>query len=145
MTAIPLFDALAREDRPAAPGGGRAAALAARFVEALLADWQPIRQIQNEFGPADWDNPATATEVEKSIYRLFESWAADAEQVLLRLRWLAAAGRPVAGALEDAYGLAAARLRFTPERLATAMEQVRRGEFTPAKELKDELHARLRA
>jgi hypothetical protein len=147
MTAIPLFDALAREDRPAAPGGGRAAALAARLVEALLADWQRLRQFQEEFAPANWDDPAAAMEVETSIYRLFEAWAAEAEQVLVRLRRLAAAGHPVAGAeaLEDACGQAAARLRFTPERMARAMEQVRRGEFTPAKELRDELRARLRA
>jgi len=50
-----------------------------------------------------------------------------------------------AEALEDAYGRTRARLKLTPEMIARSMEQVRRGEFVPAGELRDELRTRLRA
>ena len=147
MTAVSLFDALALEESRAPSGAGRATRLAATLVEALLADWQRIRQLQEEFAPGNWDNPPAATAVEASIYELHETWTAEAEEVLDRLRKLSLAGSHIAGteALEDAYGLARARLKLTPDKLARTMEQVRRGEFTPAEELRNELRSRLRA
>src|SRR5690348_3785350 len=45
--------------------------------------------------------------------------------------------------LQDALGRTRARLTVTPEQIAGAKEQVRQGRIVPAKELRDELHARL--
>ncbi len=109
MVAISLLDAFVREDARVRGGASWAMRLAANLVDDLLAHWQRVRQFQDEFSPNDWSDPAALT-VERSIYALHEAWAADAEQVLIRLRRLAASGQPVSGveALEDALGSARA-------------------------------------
>ena len=148
MTAISLFDALATSEASRAPSGrGRTTRMATKLVEAMLADWQRIRQFQEEFAPGNWEDPTAATAVDTSIYAMYETWAAEADAVLIRVRQLSKTGSPIAGteALEDAHGLAISRLKFTPENLARAMEQVRRGDFTPAEEMRNELRSRLRA
>lgn len=141
MTAVSLFDVLARDGPPAADR------LAQKLVESALAEWDRLRQCEQEFTPAEWDAAGRTMEITRSIYALFEDWAAEAEQVLIRTRPRSASGHTVPGAeaLEDAYGAARARLELTPERVARAMGQVGRGQFKPATELRDELRTRLRA
>jgi hypothetical protein len=116
------------------------------MVENLLAERRRILRLEAEFAPVDWDDGQTAMEIERSIYSLHEEWAAEAEQVLLRVRRLAAQGLHVkdAGAMEDAYASGLARLKFTAEKTARGIQQARRDEFTPAQELRNELRARLR-
>ena len=66
--------------------------------------------------------------------------------MLLRTRKLAEAGHPLekAEALEHAFGRVQARLKWTPEKFDRAHEQVRRGEFIPLQELRNERTRRLR-
>jgi hypothetical protein len=69
--------------------------------------------------------PELDDECNRALHRLYEVWAADAEQVLERSRRLAVSGRPVANAedLEDAYGRVRGRLGLTPEMISRAMDQ----------------------
>ena len=151
MTAVSLYDLIARE-----AGAGvtaypqardRAGWLAERLVESTIADWHRLVQYEDDLTPANRDDEGVALEIARSIHGLFQEWAAEAEQVLARTRQRASAGHRVANAeaLEDAYGRTRARLKLTPEMIARSMEHVRRGEFVPAEELRDELRTRLRA
>ncbi|HEX4796594.1 MAG TPA: hypothetical protein VH370_22575 [Humisphaera sp.] len=149
MTAVSLFDVLAR-DKPEtniATGESSLASLAEKLVAAALADWERLKEYEQEFGPGVEDDPAIARDVLRSMYNMLREWAEDADQILGRARKLAAAGRsaPKIEALEDAYCMACARLKLTPEDMMRAMEQVRQGKAIPAEELRNELRARLRA
>lgn len=151
MTAVSLFDLLARAGSVAADGGrvrdDRLAQFAHGLVEEALADWDRVRRYEEEFTSADWGPSGLGLEVTRSLYSMYEKWAADAEQVLARTRHLASEGRAVTNAdsLEDAYGRVKARLKLTPDMVARAVEQVRQGQGIPAGELRDELRARIRA
>ncbi len=88
-----------------------------------------------------------AIEIARSIHALHAQWAVEAEQILSRVRQLMESGCrvPKADVLQDAIGLARARLQLTPEKIAGAMDQVQSGQFIPARELRNELDARVRA
>ena len=146
MTAVSLLDAVTREGQPHAVHA-RAAALAGQLIEGLLAERRSICRIESEFTPADWGDGRTATEIDRSIYSLHQEWAAAAEQVLVRVRRLVAAGLTVSDAqeMEDAYASTLSRLKFTPEKTARGIDQAIRGEFTPAQDLRNELRARIRS
>lgn len=146
MTALPLLDVVSRDGQPAEVHA-RAASLASRLVEDMVAEFGRIRRIEAEFGSPDWNDASIATEVERSIYSLYHQWAAEAEQVLVRVRRLTAAGLVIdrVPELEDTYASGHARLKLTPEKTARGLEQARGGEFTPAEELRNELRARIRA
>ncbi len=144
MTAVSLLDAVTRDDQPPAMHA-RAVELARQLVEASLVERQRICRLEAEFAPTDWGDGAAAMEIERSVYRLHGEWAAEAEQVLVRIRRLIASGLqvPDAAAMEDAYASALSRLKFTPEKIARGMDQASRGEFTPAEDLRNELRARI--
>lgn len=146
MTAVSLLDAVTRQDQPAAVHE-RAARLAGQMIDGLLAERRQICQLEADFAPADWNDVQAAMGVERSFHALHREWAAEAEQVLVRIRQLIKDGLNVkdAEALEDAYASSLGRLKFTPEKTARGMEQARRGEFTPAEELRNELRARIRS
>jgi hypothetical protein len=139
VTAISLFDNLGPQEQ-------RIGQLAAQLVESALADWNQLRQYESDFTPFDWSDAAAAMSIEQSIYALHQQWAEEAEQVVCRAKKLSGAGHdvPKTGLLEDALWLTRARLQMTPQEMARAMEQVKQGQCTPAKELRDELRARLR-
>jgi hypothetical protein len=120
--------------------------LAEKLVAASLADFTRVREYEEQFAwAAPPREPADDLEVMQTVSRLYATWANEAEQVLARVGLLG--GRRLAGVdeLRDAVGRTRARLTVTPEQLARAKEQVRQGRIVPAKELRDELHARLRA
>ena len=146
MTAVSLLDAVTREGQPQAVHA-RAGALAGQLIEGLLAERRSICRIESEFTPTDWGDGRIAMEIEQSIYSLHQEWAAAAEQVLVRVRRLVAAGLTVndAQVLEDAYASTLSRLKFTPEKTARGIDQAIRGEFTPAEDLRNELRARIRS
>jgi len=146
MTAVALLDAVTREDQPHAVHA-RAAALAGQLIEGLLAERRSICRIESEFTPADWGDGRVAMEIERSVYSLHQQWAAEAEQVLVRVRRLVAEGLTVKDAeeMEDAYASTLSRLKLTPDRTAQGVEQAIRGEFTPAEDLRNELRARIRS
>lgn len=146
MTAVSLFDLLAREGASSEDSHASLAQLAQTLVTNALADWQRLKDYEQQYTPGLDEDPRLALEITQSIYSMFREWADEAEQVLARVQHLSAAGHSVrnVAALEDAYGLARARLKLTPEKLMRAMEQVRNGNVVPAEELRNELRARLR-
>jgi hypothetical protein len=152
MTAVHLFDALATLD----PSGllhqenGTAdglAQLAEKLVAASLDEVRRIREYEQQFVFGAQRHPDADLAVRRSVWEMFAAWTDDAEQVLARAKSVARTGVPVSGAdqLDDAIGRVRARLTVTPEQVLAAKEQVRQGQFVPAKEMRDELHARLRA
>lgn len=148
MTVVPLFDLLERQEQAAAdaaPQGGRPSVrLVERAAAALREDFRRLRELEREFGNAA-DDDAAELELLRSVWRMFDDWAREAEQVLARLGRVETAGRvvPHADGLRDDYGFARARLSITPEQVIRAKQQVRRGEVVSAKELRDELRARM--
>lgn len=91
-------------------------------------------------------DPVVDLELRRSIWQLYGEWAAEAEQVYARARSLEPSGirLETVERLDDAIGRVSARLSLRPEQVANAKEQVRQGQTVLAKELTDELHARLR-
>lgn len=149
MIAVSFFDALACDDSRTAAADcqrrGQMTELARRYVESALADWQRVLDCESQFDSMTFATPAEQSRVNRSLYEVHQKWAADAEQVLLRTRQLASVGLSVedAEALEHAFGRVQARLKMTPEMFDRSREQVRRGEFIPMQELRNELRARL--
>ncbi len=146
MTAVSLFDVLSTVGRETC-AGEVTAQLAAQLVEASLVDWQRIQQYESDFSPTKTDDLNLVLEIDRSIYAMYSQWLAEAEAVYARGNQLIACGHmvPKIDELNDALGNAHARLLATPEKLVHAIEQVKRGEAIPSKELRDELNARLRA
>ena len=146
MTAVPLFDLLARE-KTFTQTESSLAQLAQSLVDNALADWKRLKEYEERYSPGLNDDPALALKISQSIYEMFRQWAGEAEQVLARVRNLKSSGQVTTNIndLLDAHGFAMARLNFPPEKLMRAMEQVRRGELVSAEELRNELRARLRA
>jgi hypothetical protein len=149
MTAVSLFDVLARRDCSAGADAKAAlanlGALAEKLVANSLADYARVREYEEQFAWSVPREPSDDLEVMQSVSRLYSDWANEAAEILDRVASLG--GRRLAGAgeLHDALGRTRARLTVTPEQIAKAKEQVRQGRIVPAKELRDELHARLRA
>lgn len=94
-----------------------------------------------------FDNAADQSRANRSLYDVYQAWAADAEQVLARTRALVKAGCCVQNAddLEHAVGRVQARLNMTPEKFDRAREQIRQGLGIPLEEVRSELRARIRA
>ena len=121
--------------------------LASRLVESSVADCERIERYESDFTPANLDDLKLVYEIDQSIHGLYSQWIGEAEQVYARGRRLESEGHviPKITDLGDAIGRTRARLKMTPESLIHALEQVKRGEVIPAKELRDELNARLRS
>jgi hypothetical protein len=151
MTAVSLFDALAGPGTeitsPDQERIAQLARLAEKLVASALVDWQRVVEYEQQFGSSSFATPALEDQVNRSIYEIYQKWAADAEAVLERTQHLKACGHRVSNAreLEDAFGRVSARLKLTPEMIAHATEQVRQGHIIPLEELRNELRARLRA
>jgi len=148
MTAIPLFDALVRQDiegaLPDPDRPYRLAQLAEKLVDSVLADLDRIGEYERQFGSPDVYGDS-AVEVLQSIYKLYEDWEGEAEQVLTRARQVSGRGKHIdrLGQLEDACGRVYARLGITPEKMARSIEQLRTGRVVSAETIRNELRARL--
>ena len=151
MIALSFFDAFARDDRSAvgagSPRSGELAALARRYMDSALDDWRRVLECESQFGSTSFPTPAEQSRVNRSLYEVYQKWAAEAEQVLVRTRRLAEAGCQIGNAeeLEDAFGRVQARLKMTPEMFDRAREQIRQGLGIPMEKLRHELRARVRA
>jgi hypothetical protein len=148
MTAVSLFDVLVGHGAgtPAAPGD-LLTQFAGSLVAAALADFERLREYEQQFATARLREPVQELERDRVVWRLYAEWADEAEQVLDRARARVAGGAAIEGLdrLDDVIGRTRARLSVTPEQIARGREQARQGQFVPAKGLRDELHARLRA
>ena len=150
MGATAFFDALAREDSAAAPPAGRQERrrLLARFAEQLVAaqleDLNRLSEYERQFALAPQRDAGRELEVRRSVWQLYADWADDAEGVLSRARSVTAETART-DALDRAIGSVRARLSVAPEQTASAIADARTGRVIPAKELRDELDARLRA
>lgn len=151
MTAVSLLDILlhngASVTEAIRAGKEPVERLAGQLVESSLDDWKRVRQYEADFTPSNWIDREMAIEIGRSIHALHVQWAGEAEQILSRVEQLMESGCrvPKADALRDAIGMTRALLKLTPEGIAGAMDQVQSGQFTPARELRNELDARLRA
>lgn len=119
--------------------------LAEKLVASSLADLERIREYEKLSWRADTTDPARELEILRSVWQLFEAWAEEADQVFARAASLKRAGFPVPALaqLGDGIGSTRARLSLTPEQIAKSLDQARKGQCVPAKELRDELHARI--
>jgi hypothetical protein len=152
MTAVSLFDLVERFARDHEPlTSARLGGLAEKLCRSLADDLERLREYEKEFAAAAAadtdDDDAAELEILRSIWRLYDAWAQEAEQVLSRVNRLEAAGQAInaAAQLREGYGRVRARLSVTPEQIVKAKQQVRQGHVVPVKELRDELRARLRA
>lgn len=151
MTAVGLLDVLARQRgeslHPDPEAADRLGRLAEDLVESSLADLQRLWSYERDFVNTRQMHATEEVELRRSIWQLFRDWADDAKQVRDRTRALEKSAITVEGSnrLEELLGNVEARLSVTPEKIAAAAAQARDGQFIPAKELRDELHARLRA
>ena len=117
------------------------------LLEAALSDLERLGEYERQFASAPRRDAGQEVEVRGTVWRMYADWADEAEGLLARARSLAAAGAAVSGSdrLDHTIGRVRARLSVTPEQTARAIEDARQGRVIPAKELRDELHARLRA
>ena len=148
MTGITLYDALAQAGGAAdEPLAGHLKRLAERLIAGVLADLERVRELEGQCLTQDWRDADLHRRLTRSVYELYREWAAEGEQVLARVRPSSGttASIPRADELEDAVCRVRARLQLTPEQIERATEQVRRGQIIPAKELRNELRARIRA
>lgn len=149
MTAVALFDVLAG-DAAAANDAPRADAQLLALAQKLVANGlTSLKQLEDDERQFAWSverDPAADLQVMRTVWRLYLEWSDEAERVLARVRTLRHPEKVArVGELHDAFGRIRARLTVTPEQLARAKEQVRQGQIVPAKELRNELHARLRS
>ena len=150
MTAVSLFDTLARQQAGPAMNDAelmsRRTALAEKLVASALADLQRAREYEQLLKSGTDGAGLLAGSLLESVGRLYGEWADEADQVVARVRSLGSQGAAIPGVsqLDDAIGRTRARLNVLPALLAGAIEQAHQGQFVPAKELRDELRARIR-
>lgn len=146
MTALPLYDLLARRTRGNAAPAGDLAHFAGQLVQSTLADLEQVADYERQYGGARGE-PEFDRQLAQSIAELYEQWARQAEQLLGRIAELTSTGAcvPDAQRLADACGKIRARLSVSPLQIADANRQVREGKTIPASELRNERRARLRA
>lgn len=146
MTVVSLFDAVAESS-----GGldahteGVLARFVGRLVTDVLADLDQLAEYERDFVTQSRE-ASQELEVRRRVWQVYAEWAQRAQSVLDRAR--SYAGKDLAAEIDQldrAIGRVQARLMVTPEQTARAIEDARQGRVIPAKELRDELRARLRA
>jgi hypothetical protein len=141
MIAVSFLDALTADNRSAdveRKPSQEVIQVAAMSVESVLPDWERVLECEQRFGSMSFSSPAEESRVNRSLYQVYQKWAAEAEQVLLRSRQLGHGRGCVENAevLEDAFGRVSARLLMTPEKFDRAREQIRQGQGIPMEELR---------
>ncbi len=139
MSAVALYDILARGTRSAASAG-----LAAALVRDLVADLARLRVYEQFFGPPAGADASRMDEWDRTVWDLYHDWSNEAAKLLDRVRQPDSA-LPNLAELEDGYGRTMARLSVTPAQTARARRDARAGNTLPIQALRDELRARRRA
>jgi hypothetical protein len=121
--------------------------IAEKLISNSLADLEQLRDYERQVTSPAVDDPRVELELLQSIWHLYAQWASEAVEVFQRARSLKSdeTVATTTAQLNDAIGHVQARLSVKPEQIMRAKEQARQGQFIPAKELRDELNARLRA
>ena len=149
MTAVGLLDLLFRQ-RDASTGQclhdtGSLSQLAGELVNSSLADLERLGRYEREFVTERQGSADHELDLRRFIWELLRDWVTDAAEIYDRVHSLSKSVPPAQlGRLGDAIGFVRARLSVKPEQTAAAVTQAREGQFIPAKELRDELHARVR-
>jgi len=141
MTAVAVYDLLAEE--------GAEESRRAQFVERLVAECisevENLTEYEREVCSHAEIDPDLELRILRSFWQLFDEWKAKAEQVLARAVSIKSVQVTGIERLDREIGFALARLKATPEETAKGIAQARQGMFIPARELRNELNARLRA
>ena len=149
MSTIELLDALAKSDLgPHVPDKVRLTrrlTLLHEMINSTLGDLRRIEEFEQMLLDASAGLPLTM-EMRDSVWRLFTAWVEEAVQIRVRAQTLVDQGAFVStlSQLENALGRTRAKLSLTPSQISAAIEQVNQGKFTPIKEMRNELGARLR-
>lgn len=119
---------------------------AEKLIAGCLTDIGWLRSSEHDLGLASVDDPSKELELRRAIFCLLDQWAHEAEEVYVRALSLRRAGMAVRriDELNDEIGRVRARLTVRPEQLVSARQLAREGKTVAAKELRDELNARLR-
>src|SRR6185437_372743 len=120
--------------------------LAGKMVASSLSDLSYLRSYEQDLALATVKDPKLELALRQTIWQLYKEWAGSAEELYQRVQSLRHRGITIEGIdhLNDEIGRIQARLTLKPEQIAKARQQVRDGQTVPAKELRDELNARLR-
>lgn len=148
VTTTSLFDALARDARSgtARRDPAQLSTLAEKMIGVSLSDLDHLRGYEQDLRLGEINDSALESELRRTIWQLYKEWAIGAQDLYQRAKSLRRDGQAIAGVdrLNDEIGKIEARLTVTPEKTLKARQQAREGHIIPAKELRDELNARLR-
>jgi hypothetical protein len=148
VTATTLFDLLSRDTRPPADGTEvpQLANLAEKMIAGCLSDLEHLNGYEQDLGMGSVSDAKVELELRQTIWQLYNQWAASAVEIYDRAKTLRKSGASVKGLdqLDIQIGNIQARLTIKPEQLVAARQQVREGMIVPAKELRNELNARVR-
>ena len=150
MTTLAILETLAEADLGTAVSDRATmplkVSLARELVSTALADLRRIHDYERMLLTALAGEPLTLA-MRESVWQLLADWAKEAERVSQRVRAVVAQGAAIAelSQLDDAIGSARARLMVTPAQIEAGVQQAKQGLSIPTSELRDELHARLRA
>jgi hypothetical protein len=148
VTATSLFDILARDVESGIGVGNQKQLfpLAEKMISVCLSDLGHLRGYEQDLSLTTVSGSKLELELRQTIWQLYKEWAAAADELYQRARLLQFRGVSVQGIdhLNDEIGRIQARLTVKPEQLVKARQQVRNGQIIPAKELRDELNAKLR-
>ena len=151
MIAMSILDVLTRDGAGKPDTDPRqvvsTSALLGTLVDFVIADFQRLLDLERAIGSFEGLSLQRERELNESVYAAYREWAANAEHVFARVRNLDSDRMAVAKvqALRELYGRVRARLLLTPVQAESASRQIREGKGIPMKELRDELHARVRA
>lgn len=147
MTGTQIFDRLALDEScsPAtASDADDLIRLAEQMVSTAITSWEMLSGLRPRMFPATREPRGVG--IAEASRAEFDRWAKDAEEAYTRACGLERAGSPVTGTrkLGDLLGITRAMLQVTIESHFRAIEQVARGEFISAAELRHELQHRRR-
>ena len=149
MTATPLLDLLELEGRLVPEGQRREdlLALVRQMVDSVAQAGKQLREYERQIYLKPAPNEGAEFQRDQAIHRLFQEWAAEAEEVLKRIAGVKSLELELdaTAALRQELGFARARLTVTPEKLARGRSQARAGQTIPIEVLRNELQARRRA
>ena len=150
MTSVALLDALADTELGPAISAteclSQRAALAHDLVVSTLEDLERVRSYEQMILRAAGSAPLRPA-MRESAWKLYAEWAQEAVQVVDRVKPLARQGIavPELAQLDDSLAGVRARLSISAAQVEASVEQARRGQSISVKDLRDELHTRVRA